>query len=238
MNVELAQVGLAELLAGRANDMQPMAAGGERGADAGREHGTPPGNERLLRRIAASFGAVALRRGTMTKRKPLPKPDPTHWTLKPAGTKQYQGTYFRRLEDIEAGLIRIYDSPMPEGGRFLYLYYGCEKLGRGIVGIHKMWDAKDAYDQSQPLHLSKLKTAVASMKLAIADAELDALFVSDDKTTARYWRNTIAHDFGPSNVQHVVNHSAALNGKMRKFLINQTPPVLDFLKKTYAHLLP
>jgi hypothetical protein len=69
-------------------------------------------------------------------------PDPTHWTLKPAGTKKYQGTYFRRLEDIEAGLIRIYDSPMPEGGRFLYLYYGCEKLGRGIVGIHNMWDCE------------------------------------------------------------------------------------------------
>ena len=43
--VELAQV----LLAGAADDMQPMASCGERGADAGREHGARnPRNEAVL----------------------------------------------------------------------------------------------------------------------------------------------------------------------------------------------
>jgi len=33
---------------------------------------------------------------------------------------------------------------VPSGGRFLFLYYGCEKLGKGIVGIHKTWAADEA----------------------------------------------------------------------------------------------
>ena len=121
----------------------------------------------------------------MAKRKP-PEPNPTHWTLKPAGSKDYKGTYFRRLDDIRKGLLEIDKSKMPAGGRFLFLYYGCEKLGKGIVGIHKTRAADEAYDQH--LHLSEL----GRMGLAIPDAELDALFVGDDKTTARYWLNEIA----------------------------------------------
>ena len=76
------------------------------------------------------------------------------------------------------------------------------------------------------------------MELAIPDAELDALFVSDAKTTARYWRNEVVHNFGPSNVENVVKHSARLNRLMHNFLESRTPAVLAFLKRTYAHLLP
>jgi hypothetical protein len=76
------------------------------------------------------------------------------------------------------------------------------------------------------------------MGLAILDAELDALFLSDDKTTARYWRNEIVHNFGPSNVENVVKHSATLNRLMHDFLASRTPPVPAYLKRTYAHLLP
>ena len=155
----------------------------------------------------------------MGKRTP-PKAQPTHWTLKPADGKNYKGTHFRRLEDIKRGLKIIDKSRMPSGGQFLFLYYGCEKLGKGIVGIHE------------------LKLAVHGMGLAILDAELDALFLSDDKTTARYWRNEIVHNFGPSNVENVVKHSATLNRLMHDFLASRTPPVLAYLKRTYAHLLP
>jgi hypothetical protein len=112
-----------------------------------------------------------------------PNANPTHWTLKPDGGKRYKGTYFRRLEDIKSGLRVIDASRMPAGGKFLFLYYGCEKLGKGIVGIHRTWDAEQAYEQ--PLDLAQLKLAAAGMGLAIPDAELDALFVSKDKTTAR-----------------------------------------------------
>jgi len=171
----------------------------------------------------------------MGKRAPL-KEAPTHWTLKPAGGNKYKGTYFRRLEDIQRGLRVIDASRMPSGGRFLFLYYGCEKLGKGIVGIHKTWAADDAYDQS--LHLSELRLAVCGLRLDISDAELNALFVSNDKTTARYWRNEIVHNFGPWNVKTIIKHSATLNKQMHDFLESHTSSVLDFLKRTYGHLLP
>jgi len=86
---------------------------------------------------------MSVKEGYDRKRR-RPKAEPTHWTLKPAGGKNYKGTYFRRLEDIKRGLRIIDNSRMPSGGRFLFLYYGCEKLGKGIVGIHKTWAADEA----------------------------------------------------------------------------------------------
>jgi hypothetical protein len=163
-----------------------------------------------------------------------PTANPTHWTLKPDGS--IKGTYFRRLEDIERGLKRIDASNLPPGGRFLFLYYGCEKLGKGIVGIAEQWEAEEAYDQK--LVLDGLKVAAKAMNLGITDAELDVLFLSSSNTSARYWRDEIAHNFGPSNVDNVIQHSAILNTRIRQFLNTYTPRVLNFLKANYAHLLP
>jgi hypothetical protein len=172
----------------------------------------------------------------MAKRKGVPKADPTHWTLKPNGSKKYKGTYFRRLEDIEKGLKEIDLAKLPPGGQFLYMYYGCEKLGRGIVGIHKQWEADIAYDKG--LELDDLKAAAKAMNLPITDGELDALFVSKDKSSARHVRNEVVHNFGPSNVKNAIQHSAKLNKRMHKFLQDCTPRTLDFLKGSYSHLLP
>jgi hypothetical protein len=75
-------------------------------------------------------------------RTPPPVPNAMHWSLKPdVGVK---GSYYRRLDDIKKGLKEIDKSKMPSGGKFLFLYYGCEKLGKGIVGISNEWAADDA----------------------------------------------------------------------------------------------
>jgi hypothetical protein len=52
------------------------------------------------------------------------------------------------------------------------------------------------------------------------------------RLVARYWRNEIVDNFGPSNVQNVVKHSATLNRLMHNFLESRTPAVLAFL---YPH---
>ena len=65
--------------------------------------------------------------------------------------------------------------------------------------------------------------------------ELDALFANNN-ISARYWRNQIAHNFGPSNVKSVVQHSGVLNGKIHEFLKTYTSQVLRYLSTTYAHL--
>jgi hypothetical protein len=162
-----------------------------------------------------------------------PTPDAPHWTLKP--DRNCKGSYYRRLDDIKKGLKRIDSSSLPPGGRFLFLYYGCEKLGKGIVGIAQQWPAEEAYEK-RGLQLGELKAAVKSIGLSVPDTELDALFASTDKTTARYWRNEIVHNFGPTNVENVIKHSLELNRRMHDFLENWNPAVLRYLSRTYAHL--
>jgi len=163
-----------------------------------------------------------------------PKPNPTHRSLKPDGSSLNKGSYFRRIEDIEKGLTRVDASNLPPGGQFLFLYYGCEKLGKGIVGIKAEWEADLAYEQG--LQLADLKIAAKAMSLPVTDTELDVLFKSDSNASARHWRNEIVHNFGPSNVDNVVTHSALLNKHMHDFLGKCTPAVLDYLKTKYAHL--
>jgi hypothetical protein len=164
-----------------------------------------------------------------------PKPNPTHWSLKPDGGKTNKGSYYRRIEDIQKGLKKIDASKLPPGGRFLFLYYGCEKLGKGIVGIAEEWEAKAAYDQS--LELEMLKAGATAMKLPVSMAELDTLFLTGSRNSARHWRNEIVHNFGPSNVDNVVQNSTHLNRRMHDFLERNTPAVLKYLKIKYENLL-
>jgi hypothetical protein len=167
-------------------------------------------------------------------RTPPPVPNAMHWSLKPdVGVK---GSYYRRLDDIKKGLKEIDKSKMPSGGKFLFLYYGCEKLGKGIVGISNEWAADDAYKPQRGLHLHQLKPAVAKLNLGIPDATMEELFGS--KPSARHWRIEIAHNFGPSNVENVVKQSATMNKTMHHFLEAYTRPVLVYLEKNYSHILP
>jgi hypothetical protein len=72
-----------------------------------------------------------------------------------------------------------------------------------------------------------------------ADATLlDALFSSSHVGSARFWRNKVVHDLGPSNVGGLISNSATLNKKMQKFLDIYTPASLAYLKTNYSHLLP
>jgi hypothetical protein len=163
---------------------------------------------------------------------------PTHWTLKPNGGVGYKGTYYRRLEDIGEALKTVDDAKRMKGGQFLYLYYGCEKLGRGIVGIANEWDAEDAYHGNRGLALADLKAAAGSMNIPATMADLDTIFDASSNTSARHLRNEIVHNFGPWNVENAIKESAVLNRVMHDFLTGSTPAVLAYLKAKYLHLLP
>jgi hypothetical protein len=171
--------------------------------------------------------------GDMGTKKKSPQPNPTHRSLKPDGSDKNKGSYFRRIEDIQRGLEKI--SALPPGGKFLFLYYGCEKLAKGIVGINAEWEADDAYIQK--LDLNDLKTAASAMQLPVTHTELDVIFLNKrtKNTSARYWRNEIAHNFGPSNVDNVIRYSAILNHRMQEFLEKCTPAVLNHLKRDDAN---
>ena|SRR5258705_11641792 len=60
---------------------------------------------------------LAISDEAMATKKKLPKPNPTHRSLKPDGSDKNKGSYFRRIEDIKKGLKKIDASNLPPGGR-------------------------------------------------------------------------------------------------------------------------
>ena len=65
------------------------------------------------------------------------------------------------------------------------------------------------------------------MQLPVKHFELDVIFLTKKtkNTSARFLRNEITHNFGPSNVDNVIGHSTLLNHRMQDFLEKCTPAV-------------
>jgi hypothetical protein len=150
---------------------------------------------------------------------PSLKPDPNR-----------KGSYYRRIEDIGRALKRLDAEQLPPAVRFLVCYFGCEKLARGIVGIHKRWSANKAYGHDTKLRLDDTKSAAAALNLSIPIDDLNYVFANEQEQqlllaanspfqrSARNLRNVLGHDFGPSNVGLILDHADFLIPKMIKFL--------------------
>jgi hypothetical protein len=157
-----------------------------------------------------------------------PVPDPNDPSLRP--DPNAGGSYYRRIEDINRALAALGVQRLPDVIKFLGYYFGCEKLARGIVGIHLRHPARHAYDHRQYLCLTKVEHAAVGLALSIptddlcylfADfkdlAKLRALNPPHDKS-ARLLRNKVGHDLGPTNVKHVAKRAAFFIPKMTAFL--------------------
>jgi len=179
------------------------------------------------------------------RRRFTPKVDPNHPSLKPDGERK--GSYYRRIEDITHGLRMIeVDTNKNDAVKFIAYYFGCEKLARGIIGIHLRNPAIDAYHHRNLFLLADLEVSNGAMGLSISTSDLLYLFadfrdlprlhaVDPSSSSARLLRNKVGHDLGPTNVQKILNHSQSLIPKMQAFLaIDQK--VLGFLRANFAQL--
>jgi hypothetical protein len=163
-------------------------------------------------------------------------------SLKPDPKRK--GSYYRRIEDIQRALDRLAVDAFPLPARFMALYFACDKLAHGVVGIYEGAAAQAAYKKS--LDLSKLKQAAHLIGLPIIDDELEDLFAgprdsyvltrnSANGGSARMLRNNLVHEFGPTNAGHVLSHAAFFMPKMAA-LLACTPLVLDYLKAHFSHI--
>lgn len=144
------------------------------------------------------------------------KPDP-----------QRKGFYYRRIEDIDRALKKLEAASLPKAVQFVTYYFACEKLARGIVGIYLQRPATKAYHHRTPLKLDEIKSAVVVLGLSISSDDLGylfadsseqhLLFASQCNSSARVLRNKFGHDFGPSNVEQILNHADFLIPKMGWF---------------------
>ena len=158
-----------------------------------------------------------------------------------------KGSYYRRIQDIERALERLDVQHLPPTIQFLAYYFACEKLARGIVGIHLCWSATKAYDRNTKFRLPKIRAAATALSLSIPSDDLDYLFAdfneqgvlrsvsSSCNSSARVLRNTLGHDFGPSNVANVSTHAGFLIPKMIDFLASANQ-VLAYQKKHFSNI--
>lgn len=163
---------------------------------------------------------------------PSLKPDP--------GRK---GSYYRRIEDIQRALKVLGVPSLPPGPQFLAYYFGCEKLAHGIIGIHATRPASDEFGHKTRLRLADIKIAAQAMGLPIGVNDLNWLFADHGEqhllqtqgSSARVLRNSLTHDFGPTNAQHLISAASTHLSRMLTFL-GCTRHVLTFLHTNFAHV--
>jgi len=165
---------------------------------------------------------------------PSLKPDPLR-----------KGSYYRRIEDVARALQSLEINSLSATMRFFVYYFGCAKIAGGLVGIHARWPAAKAYHHRQGLKLNDIKAAAAALGLRIPPQELDWIFADFNEqhilqalapastNSARYLRNTVTHDFGPSNVARVAKHASFHNPKMEAFL-GCVPGILEYQRLHFA----
>ncbi len=140
-----------------------------------------------------------------------------------------KGSYYRRIEDIGRALETLDADRLSPALQFLTYYFGCEKLARGLVGIHARWPALKAYAHSTKIPLLDIQTASSALSLTVRQTELAWIFadfneqsllpaISPRTPSARVLRNSITHDFGPSNVARIADLARSHNPRMKRFL--------------------
>jgi hypothetical protein len=158
-----------------------------------------------------------------------------------------KGSYYRRIEDVERGLQSLEINRLSASVRFFLCYFGCEKIARGLVGIHKRWPAKKAYSYKPYLSLAQVKAAAVEFGLQVSVEDLNWLFADYNEQellqsgrlermySARFLRNSMIHDFGPSNLARVDVHAPFLNPKLEAFLAC-APTILSYQRCVKSRL--
>ncbi|WP_029585112.1 hypothetical protein [Bradyrhizobium sp. URHD0069] len=142
------------------------------------------------------------------------------------------GGHTARLDKFEVTAL-----PANSAAQFVAYYFGAEKLAKAIVGINGDQRAVDAFHHRVGVKLAETKSAAHDMKLSILEAELDALFEPQwhlkQPSSAITIRNRLSHDFGPTQVCHIRQHSPRLVPIMVKF-IGDVDRVLKHLRERWA----
>ena len=167
-----------------------------------------------------------------------------HPSLKPDPLRK--GSYYRRIEDIARALKILQSDKLSETMLFLVLYFGCEKIARGLVGIHARLPAPEAYRPGRRIQLKDIKASAAALGLSVLEQDLAWLFAGDRQqhmlrptsaitNSARYLRNNLTHDFGPTNVARITQHAPFLNPKMKSFL-GCVPKILAYQRAHFSRI--
>jgi hypothetical protein len=139
--------------------------------------------------------------------------------------KKVKGTYFRRINDIELALDKFGADQLSAPAKFVAYYWGCEKLGKAIVGIACERPASDQFPEDMPgpsINNVLVQKKLSKLNIQFDIERLRLLFEPQKNalkpTSAMRIRNRLFHDFGPTQVQHVLNNEVTLLPIMLDFL--------------------
>jgi hypothetical protein len=166
---------------------------------------------------------------------PSLKPDPLR-----------KGSYYRRIEDINRALLKLDTDRLPGAMQFMARYFACEKLARGIVGIHLRWPATRAYSHQTKLLLRQIDAGCRGLALPITPDDIIWIFADFNEQTllphtpaggrsARVLRNTLIHDFGPTNVAHITE-SAQFHGRRMTAFLGCANQVLEYQRRSFSSI--
>lgn len=167
---------------------------------------------------------------------PSLKPDPRR-----------KGSYYRRLEDVDRGLQNLRSGGLSAPVRFFVDYFGCEKIARGLIGIHAQLPASKAYHHGKTLCLAEIQDAAAALALPVSSDDLQWLFADFKEQrllqtstpgisySARCLRNKVMHDFGPSHIALVAAHAPFLNPKLQALLAS-VPAILEYQTRHFCNV--
>jgi len=156
-----------------------------------------------------------------------PKLDASFSTKQWHNGKKVKGTYFRRINDIELALDSFGADQLSAPAKLVAYYWGCEKLGNAIVGIASERPASEQFPEDKPSRWKFTNSLVVQKNLSKLNIQFDEgrlklLFEPQTNvlkpTSAMRIRNRLFHDFGPTQVDHVLQNERTLFPIMLDFL--------------------
>ncbi len=153
-------------------------------------------------------------------------PDPSFDT-----NRNTKGSYRRATDDIGRALKQLRINDMPDVAAFLFYYLACEKLAKIMKGAclgkkkDEIFEARGGTPSA-----SKICSYLQQLNCTFQEENINSIFDKDKKYSARWLRNNIVHEIGPSHAKQIVEHSRNLVQKMKLFL-RYRKSVVQYLEK-------
>ena len=110
--------------------------------------------------------------------------------------------YLKSGNEIISGLERLKIQSMRAEKSFLYYYFACEWMAKIFYGL-SINKSIIELKKTGTFDIEWIRKAQQNLGLSITLEELNALFYTKNKKSARHTRNKIAHNFAESTLQEI-----------------------------------
>ena len=110
--------------------------------------------------------------------------------------------YLKSGNEIISGLEILNIQYMTAEKSFIYYYFACEWMAKIFYGLSVNMDITELKN-TRKFYIEWIRKARQNLELSITPEELNALFYTKNKKSARRIRNKTAHNFAGSTLQEI-----------------------------------